>query len=243
MLPVYYDLHIHSALSPCAASDMTPNDIVGMALLNGLDLIAITDHNSMSNAAAVIEAANNINKQQEKNIIVLPGVEVSTVEEVHILCLFDCIEAALEFDRKLYPFLPDLNNRIDIFGNQVLYDENDNVIGEEQRMLIAPTTISFDALYELTHACNGAFIPAHIDRSSFSVISNLGFIPPHLNINTVEVSPNGIENEFLKQNTDITKQRKIISSSDAHQLWAINERINSISLPELSAKAAIDFLR
>lgn len=243
MIPVYYDLHIHSALSPCAASDMTPNDIAGMAILNGLDLIAITDHNSLANAAASIKAAEAAQSSSGKKLIVLPGIEVATVEEVHVICLFDSMGSAEAFEAELQPFYPALKNRIDIFGNQILYDESDNITGEVERMLIAPTTISFDELYVLTGKYNGAFIPAHIDRSSFSVISNLGFIPPHLEINTLEISPNGIEQGFCEQNPDITSKNKIITSSDAHYLWAINERVNFIELPELTAKAAIDFLR
>jgi len=241
--PVYYDLHIHSALSPCASSDMTPNDIVGMALLNGLDLIAITDHNTLSNTAAIVKAAKAALNKLGKELLILPGIEVSTVEEVHALCLFSNLESAFFFESELTSYFSEIANRIDIFGNQILYDENDNVTGEIERMLIAPTTISFDELYFLTHKYNGAFIPAHIDRSSFSVISNLGFIPPHLEINTVEISPNGIEHGFCEKNTDIATQKNIITSSDAHQLWAISEKSNFILLPELTTEAAIDFLR
>ena len=242
MLPIYYDLHIHSALSPCAASDMSPNDIVGMALLNGLDMIAVTDHNSLLNASAIINAAKAAKEQHGKELIVLPGIEVSTVEEVHILCLFNSIEPAQSFEDELAPYFSKLPNRIDIFGSQIIYDENDSVIGEMERMLIAPTSISFDNLYSLTQKYNGAFIPAHIDRTSFSVISNLGFIPPHLKINTVEVSPNGVENGFCEKNED-AKMRNILTSSDAHQLWSISERENFLLLPERTAEAAIDYLR
>jgi len=216
---------------------MTPNDIVGMALLNGLDLIAITDHNSLSNAESVIKAAHG------KDLIVLPGVEVSTVEEVHVLCLFSNIESAISFDADLTPFFSTLSNRIDIFGNQTLFDDKDNIIGEVERMLIAPTTISFDDLYILADKHNGAFIPAHIDRESFSVTSNLGFIPPHLKINTVEVSLMGMEKQFVKENPGLIADRKVIYSSDAHQLWVISERNNHFLIAERTAEAAIDFLR
>ena len=237
MLPVYYDLHIHSALSPCAGDDMTPNDIVGMALLNGLELIAVTDHNSLSNVAAAVKAAHG------HNLIVLPGAEITTVEEVHVLCLFSDIESASHFEDEMVPYYSTLSNRIDIFGNQTLFDENDRVIGEIERMLIAPTSISFDALYHLVHKCNGAFIPAHIDREAFSVISNLGFLPPHLKISTVEISLMGAENDFDKKNADLIAGNRVIISSDAHQLWSINEKENFIMLPERTAEAAIDFLR
>ncbi|MCL2426351.1 MAG: PHP domain-containing protein [Oscillospiraceae bacterium] len=242
MVHVYYDLHIHSALSPCADNDMTPNDIVGMALLNGLDIIAITDHNSFSNAASVVNTAKKSRKQAAKELVVLPGIEVSTAEEVHVLCLFSDIESALSFESNLSPRYSNIPNRIDIFGNQVQYNEDDRVIGEVERMLIAPTSISFDDLHQLTHDHDGAFIPAHIDRDSFSVISNLGFLPPHLEINTVEVSSRGFENGFDVKTVNLPTNGNIIFSSDAHQLWSISERKHFLLLPELSAKAAIDFL-
>jgi len=242
MVQVYYDLHIHSALSPCADNDMTPNDIVGMVLLNGLDLIAITDHNSFSNAVSVVNAAKSSREQSAKELIVLPGIEVSTVEEVHVLCLFSDVDSALSFESKLNPHYSNISNRIDIFGNQVLYDDDDQATGEVERMLIAPTSISFDDLYQLTHNHDGAFIPAHIDRDSFSVISNLGFLPPHLEINTVEVSSRGFENGFDVKTANLPANGNVIFSSDAHQLWSISERKHYLSLPELSAKAVIDFL-
>jgi len=234
---VYYDLHIHTALSPCADDDMTPNDIVGMAQINNLDLIAITDHNSIENAHAVIKAA------QGKNITVIPGIEVSTSEEVHVLCLFSTIEKARSFDEQLRPLRSKIENRKDIFGNQLMYDENDELTGEVSDLLIAPSEISFDALHSLTNRHGGAFIPAHIDRDSFSVLSNLGFLPPHINIKTLEVSQNGVKKGFVEQNREKYTNNQIIFSSDAHRLWEINERMNYITLPELGAEAVIDFLR
>jgi len=243
MIPVYYDLHIHSALSPCASDEMTPNDIVGMALLNGLDLIAVTDHNSFSNSESVVKAAMAAKALTGKELIVLPGAEISTVEEAHVVCLFSDLESSKRFEIELAPYYSTLSNRIDIFGSQILYDEEDRVIGEEERMLIAPTTISFDDLHRLVNKYHGAFIPAHIDRSSFSVISNLGFIPPHLEINTIEISPMGVENGFDVHSADLFGSRTAIFSSDAHQLWIINERKKYLSLPSRTAEAAIDFLR
>jgi len=243
MVPVYYDLHIHSALSPCADDDMTPNDIIGMALLNELDLIAVTDHNSLANAEAVINAARAAQEKIKNKLIVLPGIEVSTSEEVHVLCLFRDLETAHNFEAELTPFFSTLSNRVNIFGNQLLFNENDRVTGEMERMLIAPSSISFDMLHSLVHKHEGAFIPAHIDRDSFSVLSNLGFLPPHLSINAIEISPGGIEKGFDKQNAELYADKKMIFSSDAHQLWAINEKAHFFMLPELSADAVIDFLR
>jgi hypothetical protein len=216
---------------------MTPNDIVGMALLNGLDLIAITDHNTVLNTHAVIKAAEG------KGIIVLPGMEVSTAEEVHVLCLFDSIGKAVKFEEGLRLFLPTVENRKDIFGNQLVYDENDRLIGEVSHLLSAPTGVSFDALHSLTNKHGGAFIPAHIDRDSFSVLSNLGFLPPDLCIRTLEVSKLGAYKGFIEKNSGMFSNNRIITSSDAHRLWEISENTNYITLPNLSAKAAIDFLR
>jgi len=243
MIPVFYDLHIHSALASCANDDMTPNDIVWMAILNGLDLIAVTDHNAFSNVESVIKAAKAMPTKPGKELIVLPGIEVSTAEEVHVICLFSDIESAYNFEKELTPFFSTLSNRVDIFGQQLVFDENDNITGEIERMLIAPAAISFDELYTLTNKHGGAFIPAHIDRGSFSVISNLGFLPPHLDINTIEISAKGAEAGFIGKNADIYPDKKMIVSSDAHQLWNISERENSFSLHERSANAAIDFLR
>jgi len=241
MIPVYYDFHIHSALSPCAGDDMTPNDIIGMALLNELDMIAVTDHNSLSNAAAIKKAAAKAHS--EKELIVLPGIEVSTAEEVHVICLFVDLESATDFEKELSPYMSSLINRTDIFGNQIIYDEFDQIVGKEERMLIAPTEISFDDLYNTVQKHNGAFIPAHIDRASFSVISNLGFLPPHLNINTIEISQGGVSTGFDSENAEKYSKQKMIFSSDAHQLWMVNEKQNFLMLPERTAKAAVDFLR
>jgi hypothetical protein len=234
---VYYDFHIHTALSPCADDDMTPNDIVGMALLNGLDMIAITDHNSFANVASVFGAASG------KDLIVLPGIEVSTAEEVHVLCLFSSMEKAHGFEVDFSRYCATLPNRKDIFGNQFLFDAEDNVIGELESILIMPTSITFDELYYLAQKHDAAFIPAHIDRDSFSVLSNLGFLPPHLKINTLEVSRNGVKNNFLEKNAGRFPENHFIFSSDAHQLWNIAEKEYFLKLPERSAEAAIDYLR
>jgi len=174
---------------------------------------------------------------------VLPGIEVTTAEEVHVLCLFSDIAAASGFEAELTPCFSPLANRVDIFGQQLLYDENDRITGNVERMLIASTTVSFDELYFMTQRYDGAFIPAHVDRDSFSVISNLGFLPPHLKINTVEVSPGGVKAGYDRENVGLFPNSRMIFSSDAHQLWAINEKKHFLMLPERSSKAIIDYLR
>jgi len=214
---------------------MTPNDIIGMSILNGLDFIAITDHNTIANAYSVIKAAEAASELHGKNLIVLPGIEVTTAEEVHVLCLFDNIDNAQFFESEMDYFYSTLDNREEIFGAQLLFDENDKNTGSLKRMLIAPSLISFDHLHQITQKYNGAFIPAHIDRDSFSVTSNLGFLPPHLDINTIELSSEDESSQY--------SDKKIVYSSDAHQLWAINEKKHFLLLPELSAKAAIKALQ
>jgi len=222
---------------------MTPNDIVGMAILNGLDMIAITDHNALSNVEPVMKAAKAAETEAGKELIVIPGIEVSTAEEVHVVCLFCDLETAYNFETDLKPYYSTLQNRVDIFGHQFLFNEHDNIIGEVERMLISPAIITFDELHSLTNLHNGAFIPAHIDRDSFSVISNLGFLPPHLQINTIEVSARGVENDFVKLNANRYFDKKMVFSSDAHQLWNISEKENSLLLPERCARAVIEYLR
>ena len=234
--PFYYDFHIHSALSPCADDDMTPNDIVSMAQLCGLDMIAVTDHNTFANVEPVIKAA------EEKGVTVIPGAEIETREEVHVICLFPSLRAALGFEAELSPLFSAEKNRADIFGQQLLYDEHDRVYGEIDRMLMAPADISFDALHSLVGKYGGSFIPAHIDRGSYSVLSNLGSLPPDLPLPALEVSLHGLETGFVKRNANSFPKSMFIFSSDAHHLWDIAEKNHFLLLPENSPQAAISAL-
>lgn len=216
----YYDFHIHSALSPCADNDMTPNNIARMAALKGLDVIAVADHNSIANVAAVMYAG------EKAGIQVMPGMEVQTVEEVHILCLFPNLSAAEKIGYAVYQGLPDIQNCADIFGEQLIFNENDDIIGKETKLLLNSTKLSVYHLYEEVKAVGGAFIPAHIDRSSYSFLSNLGFIPDDLHIMTVELSNSAIEqyNKF-----------QILYNSDAHYLENIAERSHKIEVSDNSS--------
>ena len=134
------DLHIHSCLSPCADDDMTPNNIVNMALLKKLDAISVTDHNSAGNVAAVMEVA------KDKDILVLPGMEVNSREEVHLLCYFESLDGITSFDRFLYPHIPEVLNRKNIFGSQLFCNEQDEVIGEEKKLLINAVDLSVNEI-------------------------------------------------------------------------------------------------
>ena len=162
----FYDLHIHSCLSPCASDDMSPCNIAGMASIKGLSLISLTDHNSGRNLKAMDKVAS------EFGLIFIPGIEVTTVEEVHVLTYFKETNAAIEFGELLYNSLPDITNRPDIFGRQLIMDENDETAGELGKLLLQATPYSLEEIVGLTRDAGGCAVPAHINRDSFSVFAN-----------------------------------------------------------------------
>jgi len=216
MINLTYDLHIHSCLSPCADEDMTPCNIVAMAALKQLDVIAITDHNSCKNCVAAIKAA------LPYDITVIPGMEICTMEEVHALCLFPRPEDAMAFDAYVYQKLPGFKNDEKIFGSQLIYNEYDQISGKEPKLLINATEISFEVLNPLVVSFKGIMIPAHIDKQSNSLISNLGFIPPDSQFQCAELKKMSKLHELTRTNPYLN-QCKIISNSDAHYLEDINE--------------------
>ena len=143
MIPLFYDLHIHSCLSPCGDDDMTPANIAGMAAVKGLDVIALTDHNSCRNCPAAIYHG------EKHGVTVIPGMELTTREEVHVICLFPTLENALAFDSLVYKELMPFPNREDIFGKQQIMDPTDRVIGTVENLLINATSIPFDDVFSL----------------------------------------------------------------------------------------------
>ena len=223
------DLHIHSALSPCAQDDMTPNNIVNMSLIKGLDAIAITDHNSCDNVGAAMKVAGS-------EIVVLPGMELQSREEVHILCYFASLSDLKTFESFVRPyFQPSLFDPL-MFGRQLIMDENDEITGEREELLISSIDLSIDEIVPEVRRLGGVAVPAHIDRPSFSIISQLGFIPPELGFKTFEISALGL--------TSFPRDEKAfyISSSDAHYLENILERESFLSVEECSASAIIQSL-
>ncbi|NLY43201.1 MAG: PHP domain-containing protein [Clostridiaceae bacterium] len=232
----YIDLHIHSALSPCGDEDMTPNNIVNMAALKGLDFIAVTDHNAVGNTQAIMECA------QDKGIIAVPGMEVQTSEEVHVLCLFPDLESAVEIENLVQRHLPAFKNRPDIFGPQVLYNSKDEVIGYEDKLLVTATALPIHRIKYEVEKVGGVAIPAHIDKNSFSIISNLGFIPDELGFTAVEVSKRVDKKEYARQNPGIEKYR-ILCNSDAHYLWDISEPDEFVELEEKTIVSLLKYLK
>jgi PHP family Zn ribbon phosphoesterase len=148
------DLHIHSALSPCSDDDMTPNNIVNMAVLNGLDAIAITDHNSCDNVESVMKAA-------EGRIIVIPGMELQTIEEVHLLSYFTDLYSLLAFSEDLEQYYDGSPNRPEFFGHQLIMDEKDEIIGEKKQALIPFYLISICISFLQYSVCATIHVLSH----------------------------------------------------------------------------------
>lgn len=226
-MKIFVDLHIHTALSPCADNDMTPNNIVNMAKIKGLDAIAITDHNSCENVRACIEVGKAI------DVIVIPGMELQTKEEIHLICLFKDLNSAQEFQKYVYKRLPSIENVVELFGQQLLFDSNDNIIGYKRELLLSSADISLDDAVSNVKKLNGVCIPAHVDREAYSIINNLGFIPDYLNLRTIEVSKkyNGKYGGF-----------RTITSSDAHYLIDILERETCLNPPIRSIEEILNIL-
>lgn len=227
---VYCDLHIHSCLSPCAEDDMTPWNLVGMAKVKGLDVIALTDHNCARNVPAAIAAG------RAYGVEVIPGMEVTAKEEVHILAYFPAAEAALAFGEEIYARLPDIRNRTDLFGNQMVTDEKDEPVGQAEKLLLNATALSMEEIGVLTERYGGVNVPAHINRGANSLIVALGMMPPLPAYPVVEVVPG------LPCPKEATAGRTVLYSSDAHRLGDILERTFALDLPEPTAAATLAFL-
>ena len=213
----YYDLHIHSCLSPCADNDMTPNNIAGMAVLNGLHIVALTDHNSARNCPAFFAAA------KKQGIVPVAGMELTTSEDIHAVCLFEQLEDALRFDAYIQSQRTLISNRTDIFGDQLLTDENDEIIGTEPHFLSNATAISIEEAPALVDRFGGVCYPAHVDREANGIIATLGTFPETLDCRCAELRDAGKQSE-LGARFPILKEKQIIISSDAHYLWDIRDK-------------------
>ena len=224
MTELAYDLHIHSCLSPCAEDDMTPNNIAGMAYIKGLKILALTDHNTCRNVPPLIKAA------EQYSITVLPGMELTTQEEVHVVCLFADVEQAMAFDAYVYAHLQKVKNRVEFFGHQLRMNEKDEVVEEEPYLLSNATTISFDEVVPLVESYGGIAIPAHLEKQTDSLLSSLGSIPPDATFRCAEVNhPEQLEE--LKTAHPYLQNCRILCNSDAHSLGDISEPLRTLSLP------------
>jgi PHP family Zn ribbon phosphoesterase len=226
---LHYDLHMHSALSPCGDADMTPGNIANMAALNGMELVALSDHNTCRNCPAFLAQA------ERAGLLALPAMELCTAEEVHILCLLPDLDAALAWDRYVYERLPDIPNRPEIFGEQVLYDSDDRPAGTEPRLLLSATSIGVYEARALLRRFGGLAVPAHVDRDSFSLLSNLGLYDPAMGFSVVEVTP-------WAPASLLPEIPKLINS-DAHRLEDMPDALRTVEIPSRTAPAALDALR
>lgn len=214
---------------------MTPANIVGMAKVIGLDLIALTDHSSCKNCPAFAAAA------EAYDMKILFGMELTTAEEVHVLCYFAALEDAMAFDAFVYEQLPDIPNTPALFGNQLIYDENDALCGREEKLLISATAISFDQVYSLVKNYHGIMVPAHINKPSTSLLGNLGFIPPDSRFSCVEVR-NPEDWPALREKYPYLKGCRMLNSSDAHDLNTLQEPLFFIHPQDPSPAAILEYL-
>jgi PHP family Zn ribbon phosphoesterase len=232
---IAYDFHIHTALSPCADDDMTPNNIVNMSFLNSLGAIAITDHNSTLNCRAVSEAG------AARGIIVVPGMELTSAEEIHVLCLFPDVAAAERFGALVRARLPEIKNRKDIFGRQLVIDSRDEITGEEDILLSNAASIPLWEIADTLKPYGGIPILAHIDRSSNGVLAVLGDIDADMGFSLAEVSKNADRAYYEKRFPFL----HFLTDSDAHRLWEISEKekTNEIDGDLKSAQDILVFLK
>ncbi len=209
--PYLAELHVHTVLSPCAGVEMIPPLIVKTALEHGLNLIAITDHNASDNVAAVMEAA------QGEDLTVLAGIELQTKEEVHAICLFDTLDQLTSLQTLVNQNLPDIQNNIEFFGEQFIVDHSGAFIRRKGQLLITSTQLSFEEAYEAVNERGGLFIPAHVDRQAFGLIYHLGFVPPDLQLDALEISRHISPRQALEKYPQI-KGYTLIQNGDVHYL-------------------------
>ncbi len=219
---IFVDLHIHSCLSPCGDSDMTPWNICAMAKIKGLQAIAVTDHNSAKNLPAVNEAA------KAHGLVLLPGMEITTREEVHLLAYFPTMEQAMLMGDFLYMHLPDIQNDPHLFGIQQLMNERDELAGVENRLLISASDLTLQNAVHEIRRFGGLAVPAHINRGVNGLLMNLGFLPDDVHFPTLEVVPH------LPVSKNILQGKTILHASDAHRLEDISEAVQVLEVVELS---------
>jgi 3',5'-nucleoside bisphosphate phosphatase len=209
------DVHLHTCLSPCADITQSPKRIMEKVAENNFDLIFITDHNSIANAEAAIEAGKIYG-----NIKGYPGMEITTMEEIHILSLFENTEDAGSTQEYINDYLPDVYFEKER-QEQIIANKNDEVEGFYGKSLFSAVDLGLDEIIELIHGNNGIAIAAHIDRQSFSIISQLGFIPDICRLDALEISPNMNLKQAEEIYKDYSMKYKFVKGSDSHSLNTI----------------------
>jgi 3',5'-nucleoside bisphosphate phosphatase len=211
------DLHLHTVLSACAEVEMIPPLIVRRARELGLELLAVTDHNAARNVAAVMEAAAG------SGITVLPGMEVQSREEVHLVCLFDTLEQVLDWQEQVFAALPDRENDEAFFGAQYVVDAEGEYLETEERLLSISTALSVEQVVTGVRERGGMVLAAHVDRPSYSLVANLGFVPPGLEIAGIELSRRAEPAVALQRLPQLAGYGCVVSG-DAHRLEEMTAR-------------------
>lgn len=212
-MPVEFraDLHIHTCLSPCADLFMTPRNIIEKAASLGINIIAVCDHNSAENIAVTLEIG------EKRGITVIPGMEITSSEEVHVIGLFNGLGQVYDMQEQVYEHLQPGENNEDAFGMQVVVNGEDEVLGFNKRLLIGSTDLSIDRVVALIHSLQGIAIASHIDREGFGIIGQLGFIPSETCFDALELSSRTSRARAVET---YGRYSSIpwITSSDAHEL-------------------------
>ena len=227
----FADLHIHSCLSPCGDNDMTPGNILGMAVVKALEIVAISDHNAARNLPAAEKIA------EAYGLLLVPAIEITTSEEVHMLGYFPDVQTAVDFGDMLKAHLPQKKNKPVFFGDQLVMNEDDEVIDREDALLIGATDLSLEDCAAKVRAVGGVPVPAHINRGSNGLLVNLGLMPSSPTFTTVEVW------RHLPCPLEPMENKHVLHSSDAHYLQDIQEPEFSLRLPEKSVAALLDWMR
>ena len=229
-MKVAVDLHMHSCLSPCGDMDMTPNNIVNMCKLKGLDMIAVTDHNTAGQLPPIKLIADAL------GIGLLPGIELTTAEDAHMLAYFRTVDEALAFSEEIYAHLPPIKNKPDLFGVQAYMNDDDEIVCEEPKLLISALDLSINELFRRVTELGGLAIPAHINRGANGILQSLGFLPPDIPFPALEVS---IGFPLPHKGIPDVKQ---LHSSDAHYLENIFERVEFLELNTPTPNAFFDYI-
>ena len=225
MTEYFYDLHVHSALSPCADNDMTPNNIAGMAAIKGLSVLALTDHNSAKNCPAFFEAC------RQQGIVAIAGMELSTAEDIHLVCLFSELDDAMRFDSEIEKHLMPIANRPEIFGDQQILDGDDEITGEFPTLLISATDLPIDDAIKLAKNYGAHVHPAHIDRESNGILAILGDVPEEYGFEIFELRERASVDK-VSGRVEQLNEKNILVCSDAHHLWDISEAENSLLIDD-----------
>jgi len=223
------DLHTHTVLSPCGDLEMSPESIVKKAKEKGLDILGITDHNSTLNCKVLEEVA------KDYDLMILKGAEVTSKEEAHCLTFFENNDELFEFQTYLENNLPKIKNDVNRFGYQVVVDRDENIIEHVEWLLISAIDASINQIEEKVHQLNGLFIPAHIDRARYSILSQLGFVPADLNCDALELSKFAQKNEFIERNKYLASY-SFIQSSDAHFISDVGTATTFLQMENRSFK-------